>query len=253
MTRSSIVRPHARTRKALTLFVATRAALVLAPLLGLLPCGVAFSSQFAAVLALQSSRPFPTFPWVQPIQSRPELAKGQFLVASRDLNDPNFSETVVLLIDYDWHGARGVVINRPTKVTLSEVFSNLKGMQQRTDTIYIGGPVDRTHMSLLIQSSRPLDEARHVFADVHVSSSQTMLKQVAEGEGETFRVYAGYAGWAPGQLDHEVARGDWRVLPADAGTIFQKTPDKMWPELIRQGSLQWAKMQTKGALWSLSH
>lgn len=173
------------------------------------------------------------------------MAKGQFLVASRHLRDPNFSETVVLLIDYDRNGAMGLVINRPTEVKLSKIFPEMEGLQHRTDTLYIGGPVGINQILMLIRSSNQPKESRRIVEDIYISSSPTVFKQmINHGESEKkFRVYAGYAGWAPGQLNHEVSRGDWHVLSADSETIFRKTPSDIWPELIIRSSAEWVKLK----------
>jgi putative transcriptional regulator len=169
------------------------------------------------------------------------LAKGRFLVANRDLRDANFAETVVLLVDYHERGAMGLIINQPTEVRLAKVLPNMAGLQERSDMVYIGGPVDRNRMVLLIRSSSTLEDAQQVMADVYVSPSRKLFERLVDkaGPGERFRVYAGYAGWAPGQLDREVARGDWHVLPADAETVFDKAPADIWPELIRKGAIRW--------------
>ncbi len=169
-------------------------------------------------------------------QSQTGLSKGRFLVASRQLKDPNFTETVVLLVDYDSHGAMGLVINRPTDVRVSTVLPDLEGLQQRTDIVFVGGPVARTHMLLLIRTSNPPEGAHPVLDDTYVSSNQTVIQRMIDHKalGESFRVYAGYAGWAPGQLDQEVSRKDWHVLQADSETIFDKDPSQIWPMLIRQ-------------------
>jgi putative transcriptional regulator len=98
-------------------------------------------------------------------------------------------------------------------------------------------------MTLLIRSSRALADAQQVLTDIHVSSSRMLFERLVDkGEaGERFRVYAGYAGWAPGQLEREVSRGDWHVLPADAETVFDKTPTDIWSELSRKGSIRWLR------------
>jgi putative transcriptional regulator len=185
------------------------------------------------------------FPLQRTSQSVAELATGRFLVASRHLFDPNFSETVVLLTEYTSEGAMGVVINRPTEIQLSEVLPEIKELQQRKDLVYIGGPGARTAMLLLVRSNRRPEGAHPVFDDIYVSGSRTVLKQMTKSAAatSTFRAYAGYAGWAPGQLDQEVARGDWYILPADAATIFEKASDSVWPELIRRGAVEWTRRQ----------
>lgn len=188
------------------------------------------------------ARSWAALPWHGASQAVTDLAKGKFLVAGRDLRDPNFAETVVLLIEYTADGAMGVVINRPTAVPLSEVFPEIEELRQRADRVHIGGPVGRTQLLLLVQSPHRHEGAHQVFGDVYVSGSRALLHRLA-GEtatGEKFRAYAGYAGWAPGQLDHEVSRGDWHILPATAQTIFDAAPEAIWPELIRQGAVEWA-------------
>jgi putative transcriptional regulator len=202
-----------------------------------------FSDQHTALLPL----PLPaTHPSPDLWHSQVGPAKGMFLVASRDLRDPNFSKTVVLLMDYNWQGAMGLIINRPTEVRLSKVFPRIEGLRDRTDTVYIGGPVARSQMMLLIRSSNPPGGSLHIFEDIYASSSQTVVQRMIDNGGprERFRVYAGYAGWASGQLDGELSRGDWHVLEADGEIVFAKDPLEIWPELIRQVPLLIANAQT---------
>jgi putative transcriptional regulator len=179
-------------------------------------------------------------------KSRPqvELSKGKFLVASKQLRDPQFFETVVLLLEYDSKGAMGLVINRPTTVKLSKVLPEIEGLQKRSDTIYLGGPVAKNQLMLLIRTSSPPEGSRLVFKDIYLSSSQTVIEKMVDNPDapERFRVYAGYAGWAPGQLDHEVSRGGWHILQADAESVFDKTPSEIWPELIRRSSALWVRV-----------
>jgi putative transcriptional regulator len=179
-------------------------------------------------------------------QSRPQpkLAKGKFLVASKQLRDPQFFETVVLLIEYDSQGAMGLIINRPTTVKLSEVLPEIEGLQKRSDTIYLGGPVAKNQLMLLIRTASPPEGSRLVFKDIYLSSSQTIIEKMIDNPDtpERFRVYAGYAGWAPGQLDREVSRGGWHILQADEESVFDKTPARIWPELIRRSSALWVRV-----------
>jgi putative transcriptional regulator len=174
-------------------------------------------------------------------QSKIRLGKGRFLVAARELKDPNFSESVVLLIDYNRNGALGLVINRTTEVRLSMMFPEMEGFRQSTDNLFIGGPVAADHLMLLIRSGDQPEDSFRVFEDIYITSSQAVFQKMAEEKRWKFRVYAGHAGWAPGQLDQEVSRGDWHILPADAETIFEKVPSGIWPELIRMTSGLWVK------------
>lgn len=178
-----------------------------------------------------------------PYQSRSALFKGKFLVASQDMKDPRFAETVILLVEYSFNGATGLIVNRPTEVRLSSVFPDVKGMEHRKDIVYIGGPVNQGQMLMLVQSKRKPEESQHVFQDIYVSGSQKVLEGMTgtTDMGSRFRIYAGYSGWAPQQLDREVGRGDWHLLEADVKTIFDKEPSQIWPELIRRGTAQWVK------------
>lgn len=178
-----------------------------------------------------------------------QLSKGRFLVASRQLLDSQFSKTVVLLLQYGRQGAMGLVINQPTEMKLSTLLPEIEALQQRTDPIYHGGPVAEKQLMLLIRTTSPPEGSHHVFKNIYISSSQTVIKRMIEDPSskERFRVYAGYAGWAPGQLDMEVSRGGWHILRADPETVFDKSSPDIWPELIRRSSAQWVRL-----LWPLA-
>ena len=178
--------------------------------------------------------------------AREELAKGKFLVASRRLIDPNFQETVVLLIEYGMEGAMGLVINRPSQVKLATLFPDIKELKQREETVYLGGPVAVNRMLMLIGSSKTPQESIPVAQDVYLSSSLEELERLLKNaaKNERFRIFAGYSGWAPSQLDFERTRGDWHVLKADAETIFAQNPSELWLELIRRATIKWVRVQT---------
>ena len=170
-----------------------------------------------------------------------KLAPGAFLVASRDLGDPNFSRAVVLLLHYDdENGAMGLIINRQTDVPLSRVFAELKEAKGRMDPIYVGGPVETGSVLALLKSASKPKDAEPVFGDVYVISSRALLeKTLATGvEASQFHAYLGYAGWGREQLEHEVKLGAWHVLPADAGSVFHADPDSVWDRLIRRTEMR---------------
>ena len=187
-------------------------------------------------------------PHVLSLDKRAQLGlkpgRGKLLVASRQLLDPNFSQSVVLLIEYHIHGAMGVIINRPSEMKLSAVLPEIEGLRQRRDTIYLGGPVAQDQLVALIRTANPPENSRPVFKDIHVTSSQAVIQRMIENpeDEERFRVYAGYAGWAPGQLDNEIATGGWHVLNADAEIVFDKSASEIWPDLIHRSSAQWARL-----------
>jgi putative transcriptional regulator len=169
-----------------------------------------------------------------------ELRKGLFLIAEPSLQDPNFSETVVLVTDHGAQGTTGVVVNRPTTTLLSAVLPDRKELAGREDVLHIGGPVGRREYLLLLRARSRPEHARHVFGDVYVTQSADALLDALKSDDEStaIRLFSGYSGWAPGQLADEIARGGWRVVPADAGVLFDRDAEVIWKEMIRRTSEQ---------------
>ncbi len=182
---------------------------------------------------------------VDSIKPGQELAQGRFLIAGRRLMDPNFRETVVLLIRYGKAGAMGLVINRPIKVKLSDVIPDIKELEGSKETLHLGGPVLPSKMLLLMKSAKPPPESMLIFGDVYLSSSREELRRMIKRTKteEKFRIYAGYAGWAPGQLESECSAGDWHVLDADAEILFDKKSSEIWPELIHRFTVDWVYLK----------
>jgi putative transcriptional regulator len=174
-----------------------------------------------------------------------DLAPGMFLVASRKLGDSNFRETVVLLIRYGQGGASGLVINRPLKVNLSTVWPDFKDSKHRNEALYQGGPVETNKMLLLVKSANPPQGSVPIFSDVYLSSSREELQRLIKSTSadEKFKIFAGYAGWAPGQLEAEQDRGDWHVLKADVATVFDKKSSEIWQELIHRITAKWVHLK----------
>ena len=167
-------------------------------------------------------------------------ANAVFLVASRELRDPNFRETVVLVTHPRQGGPWGVIINRPLPQPLSEVFPDHETLKGRKDVLYFGGPVARDGLVFLARSAKPPPRSVPVLRNVYFTGDadwiDSHLKQADPTRG--LRVYSGYSGWAPGQLQLEIERGGWHVLPADAETVFDKDPSLIWPELIERTATQ---------------
>lgn len=163
----------------------------------------------------------------------PEPEAGMLLVATRDLRDPNFSETVVLLVYYGEDGAMGLVINRPTQVEVAELLPDLAGAESLRQGLFIGGPVALSGVMMLVLTSGDAVDATRIFGDVHVSGSMELLGRLL-GDGadnRQIRLFAGHSGWGPGQLDQEIDRGSWRVLPATERIVFTDQPRKIWKQL----------------------
>lgn len=173
-----------------------------------------------------------------------QLGDGKFLVASRKLGDPNFAETVILLVQYDAKGAMGLVINNPSKITIAEALAEIKGAKGRQEAVFLGGPVGRTGLQALLRSKTAPDEARLVFGDVYATGSRALVERTLGTAGSAFRVYLGYAGWGSGQLERELALGAWHVLGPNAAFVFDAEPETVWQRLIRRTELQFAAAES---------
>lgn len=185
--------------------------------------------------------------------ARSAPAAGMFLVATRQLGDPNFSRTVVLLLRYDDEGAMGLVVNRPTDVPLSHLIPRLEKLRDRPDTAFDGGPVMKSSLVMLLWSEEePDEESAEILEHLYLSRDPKLLERIiGEGREEDapppdeeieFRVYRGYAGWGPGQLDAEIERGDWNVLPGESLTVFDEHPEEVWGRLIPKDPSRWVRL-----------
>lgn len=173
-----------------------------------------------------------------PSRSKIQPAKGRFLVASHQLDKSVFAETVILLLDYGIHGATGLIINMLTEIELSQLFPKINEFEQRKDKVYIGGPVNRTQIYLLVKSGSKPEHSISVFEDIYVSASMKTLKELAGNMDDNvkFHVYVGYAGWGAGQLDREIMMGAWYVFEGNVETVFDKNPSEIWQKFNRRKS-----------------
>lgn len=173
------------------------------------------------------------------------LSKGKFLVATRLLNDPRFREKVVFVVQYgETSGSLGLILNYPTKVNLVDAFPERKMLKRKSQPVYVGGPVDLKQVFSLIRlrgsaDDRTLPEVQKIFGDVYLGSGIETVEALVEElkPYEDLRVYIGYAGWAPGQLEFEMKTGHWLVWNADPSMIFSSRPSEVWPEMLRRSSV----------------
>ena len=164
------------------------------------------------------------------------LSEGVFLIATHDLGGSYFSNAVILLAKYSHKGALGVVINRPSGISLSEALPDFKGLKKDFENLFIGGPVARFSPFTLIRTDKEIKNIHHIFDNTFYS---TDIKSIAgfilnKNSKDRMRVYAGHAGWFPGQLETEVARGSWTVIRADQYTVFDKEPGTIWEDLMKR-------------------
>jgi len=154
------------------------------------------------------------------------------LVARAELPDSNFKDAVVLVMNNIGPAPGGIIINRPTKIPVSQLFPELERLGQLDDKVYFGGPVEIALVSFLFRADTPPEHAIQVLDGVYLSTNRELLRTLLGREKpmERLRIFIGYSGWGPGQLEREIARGDWTLAPADAGAIFEGRSEHPWPE-----------------------
>lgn len=163
----------------------------------------------------------------------PDLLPGQFLVATPQLQDTNFYRTVILLLEYNSEGAMGLVINRPSAITLDSAFAQAEDTSLSNSPIFSGGPVETTALFILHDCPNVGGSDEHVASGIYLTGSNDTFSSLVGPESPCdhscgFRVYCGYAGWGEGQLDDEIDRGDWRVMPATPRLVFHVDPYEAW-------------------------
>lgn len=165
-----------------------------------------------------------------------------FLVASTEMPDPRFARTVLLVTRHGRSPPVGVIINRQLDATLGSVFPNLPKAEADRH-LFLGGPVAQTSLAFLFRSPAGAADAIAVAKDVHLGRSGATLSELLRGNRthSGLRVFVGHAGWADGQLEYEIKRGSWHVLPVDQNMLFDKDVDLIWPELIRRATQQIAQ------------
>ena len=154
-----------------------------------------------------------------------DAPNGLLLVAKPDLVDPNFRETVVLVTQAPDYSTVGVILNRPTPVK----------DERSGQPIYSGGPVlARTLVALFRSDNAPEAPAFHVSKHVYLSMHPDNIERLLARPAGPFRLFAGFSGWAPRQLEAELGRDGWYVMPAKEDLLFRKDTTGMWRELVER-------------------
>lgn len=165
---------------------------------------------------------------------------GRLLVATPALADPNFDRAVVLLLDHDEEGSLGVVLNRPTPVDVRDVLAGWADLAGEPGVVFQGGPVslDAALGVAVIPGSGEGESAaplgwRRVYGAIGLVDLETPPELVASALG-ALRIFAGYAGWGPGQLQDELDQGAWYVVESEPGDISFPEPERLWREVLRR-------------------
>jgi putative transcriptional regulator len=159
--------------------------------------------------------------------------QGQLLVASPSLLDPNFARTVVAIANHDDDGALGIVLNRPSDTEVVEAVPELDGVVDGDEVVYVGGPVQPASIVVLAEFEDPSEAAFLVVEGIGLVSDRTGLERLGVATARR-RIYAGYAGWGPGQLEAEIEREDWIVEPALPEDVFADEPLDLWSRVLER-------------------
>jgi putative transcriptional regulator len=161
-----------------------------------------------------------------------DTLQGQLLIASPSLLDSNFRRTVVLVTEHSDEGAAGLVLNRPSPASVSELVPELEPVVEDDEQVWLGGPVQRNAVLVLGEFVDPEDAAVPLFGALGFPSLEEPDEVVPATTRR--RVFAGYAGWGAGQLESELGREDWIVEPAQPDDAFTDAPDELWAEVLRR-------------------
>jgi putative transcriptional regulator len=171
-----------------------------------------------------------------------ESLRGHLLVARPELFDPNFRRSVVLIGEHNEEGALGVVINRPTPLTVAEAIPPLAPLTKPGDRLFIGGPVEPEGAVVLAEFQEAeragllvFDRVGFLIGDVEADAPRSTLRA---------RVFAGHSGWGAGQLEGELEAGGWIVEPALAEDVFSARPELLWGAVLRRKGAEFAMLST---------
>lgn len=167
-----------------------------------------------------------------------ESLRGKLLIASPALGDPNFERTVVLITEHGDDGAMGIVLNRPSEAEVAEIVPELAAIAA-DEPIFVGGPVQPEALVVLGEFSDPDKAAWIVVAEVGLVSAQTDLEELPAAVRRG-RVYAGFSGWAPGQLEDEIAEDSWIVEPPLPAELFPEDPEHLWSAVLARKGGEYA-------------
>jgi putative transcriptional regulator len=170
--------------------------------------------------------------------------RGKLLLASPTMTDPNFSRAVVLIAEHTEDGAMGLVLNRPATTTVSEAVPDLAWLTDDEASVYVGGPVAETAVIVLAEFDRPELAGAIVEGDLGFIGTDADEPEQLEDAVRRARVFAGHAGWGPGQLEDEIAEDAWIVEPPRRDEVFTVEPDELWASVLRRKGRRYALLST---------
>jgi putative transcriptional regulator len=162
-----------------------------------------------------------------------ESLRGKLLVASPALLDPNFARTVMLVAEHTEDGAMAVVLNRPSEAEVTEAAPELAGLVDPDEPIHVGGPVQPLAVTILAEFEVPDESSMLVFGRIGFLKVDDDMAPLEHAIPRA-RVFAGYAGWGPGQLEEEMEREDWIVADPEAEDVLGPEPEELWSAVLER-------------------
>jgi putative transcriptional regulator len=153
------------------------------------------------------------------------------IVGKTDLPDDDFANSIVLVMNNLGPAPVGIVVNRPTRVTVPQLFPDDTRVARLKDKVYFGGPVELGEIWFLVRATTPPEHAMQAFDGVYLSADRELLRKLLGRPKpmDGLRIFLGHAGWAPGQLESEISRGAWTLQRADPDAIFNGKSEHLWP------------------------
>jgi putative transcriptional regulator len=171
--------------------------------------------------------------------------RGRLLVASPKIMDPNFRRTVVLMAEHSDEGAMGLVLNRPAQTTVAEAVPDLDWLAGDGDEgVWVGGPVAPGSVIVLAEFDDPGQAAMLLEDDLGFVPADVADREGFADAVRRTRIFAGHAGWAPGQLEAELEEDSWIVEPAQRTDVFTADPDELWSAVLRRKGREYMLLAT---------
>ena len=164
----------------------------------------------------------------------PSTDGAVFLVAAPALRDPEYRQTVLIASPTANGGHVGVIINRPTRRSLSSLFPEHEPSKKVVEPVFFGGPFSTTALVAVVRGdASPGQGSLLMMSNLYLAINVNTIDKIIEDRPTDARFYVGYVGWRPGELRREIDRGLWHVLNPDVNTIFRKDTDSLWEEMLR--------------------
>jgi putative transcriptional regulator len=176
-----------------------------------------------------------------------ESLRGQLLIASPKIVDPNFRRVVVYMAEHTDEGAMGLVINRPAETTVAEAVPDLEWLAGDGDAdagVWMGGPVSPSSVIVLAEFEDPASAALIVEGDLGFVPAEIEDRETFAGGVRRARIFAGHSGWGPGQLEAELEEDSWIVEPAQRTDVFTADPEALWSQVLRRKGREYVLLAT---------